>query len=293
MLCKNPYQSPAGLYGCGQCMPCRINRRRAWAWRIFLETYSHDASIFVTLTYNDEYLPRGGTLVPRHYQLFLKRLRRHVEPRRFRYFVVGEYGDKTERPHFHMCLFGLDYSNRDDIARAWSSGHDPLGFIHIGDVTLDSAQYCAGYVTKKLTSKSDPRLNGRHPEFARMSLRPGIGAPAMAILAKQLKRYKDVAMTEFGDVPLTLKIGKKNFPLHRYLRERLRNEMEFPDDYKKEVKSLVRYEESIELQNMLQSKIDDDPNSTATKKSVYLELKAQSFRNIESRAKIFDKGRRL
>ncbi|MEM2002484.1 MAG: hypothetical protein QXT77_07565 [Candidatus Methanomethylicaceae archaeon] len=274
-------------------MPCRINRRRAWAWRIFLETHSHDASIFVTLTYNDAHLPPGGTLVPEDYRNFLKRLRRYVEPRRFRFFCVGEYGEQTERPHFHLCLFGLDFGDRSNVVRAWSDRGDPIGFVHIGDVTLDSAQYCAGYVVKKLTSKSDPRLNGRHPEFARMSLRPGIGAPAMAILAKQLKRYKDVAMTEHGDVPLTLKIGKKDFPVHKYLRERLRKEMEFDDDYKKEVKSLVRYEESLELQSMLQSKIAADPRSTATQKSVYLELKAQSFRNVENRAKIFDKGRKL
>lgn len=38
-------------------------------------------------------------------QRFLKRLRSRLEPYRFRYFLVGEYGPEHFRPHFHLLLF--------------------------------------------------------------------------------------------------------------------------------------------------------------------------------------------
>lgn len=59
--------------------------------------------------------------------------------------------------------------------------------VHCGTLTPESATYVAGYVTKKLTKPGDPKLGGRHPEFARMSLRPGIGAGAMYDIGKAIQ----------------------------------------------------------------------------------------------------------
>lgn len=231
MLCKNPFQKGDALYPCGQCMPCRVNRRRVWTHRIMLEGLQHDTSAFVTLTYSDENMPSDGSLRPNDVQDWLKRLRRKMEPQRLRYYLVGEYGDTTHRPHYHAALFGFPTCSWgltrvgksrtsccaacDAVSTTWGFGH-----IQVGELTLKSAAYIAGYVTKKMTMNDDPRLNGRNPEFARMSLRPGIGGDAMWDMASTLMAFG--LDDSQPDVPAGLRHGARVMPLGRYLRRRLR-----------------------------------------------------------------------
>lgn len=225
MLCKNPYML-AGKYSnklssaipcpCGQCMPCRINRRRVWTLRILLESFMHQYNSFLTLTYAPEHMPAGGNLVPRDVQLFLKRLRKSV-PTKIRYFFVGEYGDITQRPHYHAALFGLPPTATDIIQDAWRQGH-----VLLGDLTPHSARYVAGYVTKKMTAKDDYRLNGRHPEFSRMSLRPGIGALAVPNILTALGNN----LNEHGDVPSSLHVHGKMMPMGRFILGKLREKVD-------------------------------------------------------------------
>lgn len=88
---------------------------------------------------------------------------------------------------------------------------------------MASANYIAGYVTKKMTSVSDERLQGRRPEFARMSLKPGIGARALEAVALAMMRSKlDQSMV---DVPTGLRHGAEVLRLGRYLRRKLREEI--------------------------------------------------------------------
>lgn len=231
MLCRNPYTSGAAAYPCGQCMPCRFNRRRIWTHRIFLEALQHSDNCFATLTYSDENLPPGGSLQPDDLTLFLKRLRYSIAPETFRYYAVGEYGTGTERPHYHVALFGFPNCRRgctyipragsrccaicDIVADTWG-----LGNILLGSLNQQSAGYIAGYVTKKMTSPDDARLEGRHPEFARMSNRPGLGYPALHEIASELLTYD--LHTSQDDVPQALRHGSKVLPLGRYLRRKLR-----------------------------------------------------------------------
>lgn len=231
MMCKNPYVGSEGLpFGCGQCMPCRFNKRRIWMHRIMLEAALYEDNSFVTLTYSDDNLPVGGTLVPEHYQQWLKRLRLKVAPSRFRFFLVGEYGDETQRPHYHAALFGFPTCVSGDtriscikrpchwcqlVRDTWGHGN-----IMLGRLEDDSAGYMAGYVTKKMTHKDDTRLNGRFPEFGRMSLKPGIGYDALWDIANTLFMYE--LDSTLDDVPFVLMHGQKTLPLGRYLRQRLR-----------------------------------------------------------------------
>ena len=189
MICKAPISVKGEVFRCGQCMPCRIKRRREWTHRLVLESLDHVESVFITLTYSDDNLPEDGSVCPRDTQLFMKRLRKRIDPRRVRFFLVGEYGDETQRPHYHAALFNYPKCRKGQsrynkkglnccewcqiIEDAWK-----LGNIYVGDLNAHSAQYIAGYTTKKMTKADDERLNGRHPEFARMSNRPGIGANA-------------------------------------------------------------------------------------------------------------------
>lgn len=220
MQCLKAFSKKGVSFGCGQCMPCRINRARLWTGRIVLEACSHEHASFVTLTYEDGKLPDGGTLVPRDLQLWLKRLRKRLKP--FRFFAVGEYGDRTWRPHYHVALFGIGRECALDIQNTWGNG-----FTDTGDLTPASARYIAGYTTKKMTSHDDYRLqSGIHPEFARMSLRPGIGASSIPSFATAFRdKSGRQFITHTGDVPSVFKVARRDFPIGRYLRERLRSEL--------------------------------------------------------------------
>lgn len=230
MLCRKPYTTSGGqVHGCGQCMPCRINRRRIWEHRIGLEAQQYDANAFVTLTYSDDKLPEGLTLRPPDVQAWLKKLRSRVAPSRFRFFLVGEYGDESERPHYHAALFGFPaccygqsrYSERrntccywcDLVRDTWGHGH-----VFLGTLEADSTRYICGYVTKKMTAKDDDRLGGRYPEFMRCSLRPGIGHSSLWEVADVLMRYNLASI----DVPDSLAHGRSKKMLGRYLRSSLR-----------------------------------------------------------------------
>lgn len=193
----------------------------------------HSDSCFLTLTYNDESLPTGATLNPKHLQDFLKRFRKAILPLKIRFFAVGEYGDESQRPHYHLAVFGYPTCSYGQTRSFKLSSGRPCcqtcslvqncwgkGQIYLGLLEQKSAQYIAGYVTKKMTRYDDPRLNGRNPEFARMSLRPGIGADAMHQLASDILQL-DLESTQ-PDVPSALRHGKKLLPLGRYLRRKLR-----------------------------------------------------------------------
>ena len=168
MLCIQPIEVGSALRPCGQCMNCRINHKRKWTSRILMESMFHKRSIFVTLTYNDKTVPLDEdgqpTLVPKHLRNWLKRLRKahqHIGPVRF--FGVGEYGDKTQRPHYHAILFGVDLDAEQMICDTWNNQDEPRGFISISELTSERAAYTAQYTTKKMTRDGDIRLGRRHP----------------------------------------------------------------------------------------------------------------------------------
>lgn len=187
------------LRPCGQCMSCRIANSKQWALRCIHESMVHDENSFLTLTYNDENLPDDGSLDKRHFQKFMKKLRNKVD-HPIRYFACGEYGDNTFRPHYHLCLFGHDFKDKEPIKaerhRFQTGQHHVLyksdqlasiwgkGFCTVGDLTFESASYVARYVIKKIKGTSPEavrrfkeRYGDKLPEFALMSRMPGIGKP--------------------------------------------------------------------------------------------------------------------
>jgi hypothetical protein len=96
---------------CGQCIGCRLERSRQWAMRCLHESSLYDRNAFVTLTYDDEHLPPGGSLNYPDFQRFMKRLRKNSKSP-IRFYMGGEYGESTLRPHFHVCLFGYDFPDK-------------------------------------------------------------------------------------------------------------------------------------------------------------------------------------
>jgi len=182
---------------CGQCIGCRLERARQWSVRVMHEASMHDSNYFITLTYDDDHLPSDGSLTYRHFQLFMKKLRKKYAGVRF--FMCGEYGERFRRPHYHACMFNLylpdlvlfsDSRHKlytsESLSALW-----PYGFVTVGDVTFESACYVASYTMKKVTGpaaadhyRSVNPFTGEVfdivPEFVRMSLKPGIGASWIA-----------------------------------------------------------------------------------------------------------------
>lgn len=189
--------------------------------RILLESYCHGSSAFVTLTYGPDNCPQS--LRPPDTQGWIKRLRRRFEPQKLRFYLVGEYGDRFSRPHYHAALFGYPTCSGGPVRsgvcecvacsvvrQSWGFGH-----VFVGRLEPRSARYIARYTLKKLTSVTDPRLAGRHPEFSRMSRRPGIGVAAMWDVASVLLQYPSKA------TPTALLHAGKALPLGRHLHSKV------------------------------------------------------------------------
>lgn len=300
LLCKSPYMKGVIPCGCGQCKPCLINRRRTWTHRLMLEAFTHEENAFVTLTYEKE--PEGATLVPSDVQEWLKRLRFRIAPRRVRYYLAGEYGETTERPHYHVALFGYPTCSRGRTEHRLSTCCEPCntikttwghGGVDLGELELKSAQYIAGYVTKKMTNPNNPRvrawLKGRHPEFSRMSLRPGIGAFAMDQVVASIKTV-DGLVKSLDDVPNFLQHGMKKLPLGRYLRRQLREKLgRSKDTPRAAIETFL-----AELQGLRQQFLQENsdlPSAFKDPKSQFMKENVQRFRNFEAREKIFGQQR--
>ncbi|AXH77073.1 MAG: replication initiator protein [Microviridae sp.] len=221
---------------CGQCIGCRIDRSRQWALRCVHEAKLHKENCFVTLTYDDEHLPPADTLLKTDLQYFFRKLRKSGV--NFRYYACGEYGDISQRPHYHAIIFGHQFlkdrkrhstaKNGDvvyiseSLNKLWGNG-----YCTIGSFNYSSAAYVARYCMKKQMGKD--AINHTNytrvdvdsgvlyqvaPEFALMSLKPGIGSG-------WYDKYKSDA---FPSDFLTHQ-GKKH-PVPRYYTEKLKKEDE-------------------------------------------------------------------
>jgi len=181
---------------CGQCIGCRLEKSRQWAIRIMLENQMSSNSKFITLTYNQQHLPKNQSLNKQHITLFLKKLRKHLTKQKIsiRYYQCGEYGTLNNRPHHHAIIFinggtshlkqqlfededfigssdGQNLYTSKTLEKIWG-----MGYVTLGSVTFESAGYVARYCTKKITgSKAKHHYGDKLPEYATMSRRPGIG----------------------------------------------------------------------------------------------------------------------
>lgn len=238
MLCYKPIIiTGIGEVGCGKCLHCGINRQRVWASRILLETLYNPPAVFVTLTYDDlraVWDDRDRTILEKaHIRNYWKRVRKmlpDVDKRTFRYFVVGEYGDRTMRAHYHAAIFGLDYAHWDKLAYQWD-----YGFIKFDEMNPARAAYIAGYTVKKMTKADHVRLDGRPPEFARMSTgreagQGAIGTSAVkALAAPYMTRKGAAAIAEYGDISTCWRHEGRIWPLGRYIANRIRKEVGIPE----------------------------------------------------------------
>lgn len=213
---------------CGQCMACRIRYKQTWASRILIESQYHAASIFITLTYDDDHYPANGQLNKKVLQDWLKRYRFAIGERRIRYYACGEYGERSGRPHYHAVIFGADVSDEEIICQTWNQG-----YVQVSDLTPARAEYVAKYTTKVLTSESSSQ-DGHVKEFSLMSRRPGIGSQLVEKLVEASRKHgfalssfhtyespENQTPTIFQD---SFRMNGRLYPIGRYLKTKLKTE---------------------------------------------------------------------
>lgn len=244
---------------CGDCIGCRLEYARQWAVRMSHEASLYKENCFITLTYRNKDLPKGGSLCKRDMQLFMKRLRKKNEGKEIRFYGCGEYGPRFSRPHYHIILFNHDFSDKilyksgqartgrndvhdhrrfsiytsKELEKTWKKG-----FTSIGEVTFESAGYVARYCTKKITGKNkEKHYRDKEPEFALMSRMPGIGY-------EWLKKYRsDIYPKDYFHLD-----GKKMRPVKYYDRKLMR-----------ELSDKGRYEEYEKIKERRKAKAIDHP----------------------------------
>jgi len=178
--------TPDYRIGCGKCAGCSAQKSMEWAIRMAHESQEHERNCFVTLTYANA----PDKINREDPQKFIKRLRHHTS-KPIRYFLTGEYGEKTHRPHYHAILFGEDflggaYDINDQLYgnqvldRIWRHGN-----VALSEFTLATAMYVAGYVNKKI---GDPDT------FSIMSKYPPLGQTWVQKNADNLRRLEKVVL---------------------------------------------------------------------------------------------------
>lgn len=198
---------------CGQCVGCRLDYSRQWAVRCVHESRLHDKNCFITLTYDDDHVPWSSltgeqTLVKKHHQDFLKRLRKRFADEKIRFFLCGEYGELTHRPHYHAILFGFDFPDKqlkyfsngcryytsDILDSVWKMGN-----TLISDVNFDTCAYVARYIMKKVKGEDAVRYyDGIEKDYVCMSRRPGIAHDWFEQYSDDIYPHDEVIMYRKG-----------------------------------------------------------------------------------------------
>lgn len=191
---------------CGKCIPCLMNKRGEWSFRLEQEHRVSKSAHFVTLTYDPKHIRTNSSLDKRDLQLYLKRLRKKDGTTRVRYYAVGEYGTHGGRPHYHILLFN---SVEQHIRQAWRDCKgQAIGIVHVGLVAPASVAYVTKYIIQK-----DSYPEGLEKPFATMSRAYGIGA-----------HYLSDDMVDWhriGDRNYTVRPGNERGRLPRFYRDKI------------------------------------------------------------------------
>lgn len=153
------------LVPCGTCMACRVNKKTFWTNRIAYDVMYYNrlgfGSTFAGLSIDDNHLNSCRSVVKEDLQKVIKRLRFH-SPIKFKHFSIGEYGDDSQRPHYHSILIGLPTEiSKEVLRKSWD-----YGFTTAEPVTSGRIRYVVDYLdcTSKESKDTFERL-GVTPPF--------------------------------------------------------------------------------------------------------------------------------
>lgn len=191
---------------CGKCHSCRKQKANAWRLRLNSEFEKYPNSVFITLTFNNEYLRRFKYEPNRAVRLWLDRIRKRLG-KQVRHFVIGEYGETTNRFHYHGILFDVpDNFTVDTLSETWQ-----YGFCYIGWCTKKTITYILKYITKVDDS-------GKTVKIPRIVASKGLGVHFV-------EQYRNEPLKTRKMPFLTVGNGAK-IPLPRYIKQKMFDEDE-------------------------------------------------------------------
>lgn len=215
--------------------------------------YQHLESLFSTFTYDEDHVPWAEdpdtgeirqTLRKSDLTTFLKHLRKTLAREQdsstlssssstlsqVRYIARGEYGTKTERPHYHVIFFGLAAGYEETIDKLWKHG-----FTSTRQADSTNIRYTVKYLMKDNLGRDSIRLFGREPSYTVHSKQPPIGATAVPGLATALRGSVHIAVEGSSeDIPLLCKQGPfdyrvridgKTYPIDRTMVKEIKKYM--------------------------------------------------------------------
>ncbi|QCS36805.1 replication initiation protein [Tortoise microvirus 8] len=140
-------------------------------------------------------------------QNYMKRLRKKLSiyNRKIRYYVVGEYGTKTNRPHYHLIVFGVNQDDFNLFNSEWY--HGSIRYDEVTDASIN-------YILKYHVDRNEHLDIQPVKPFALMS--KGIGR----VYIDKMKSYH----RNSGDMLVTVYGSKKRMP--RYYKERMFSSLE-------------------------------------------------------------------
>lgn len=180
------------LVPCGKCSECLNARSKLYALRCLMEARMHKEVCSLILTYDNDHLG-DNVLNYKHVTTFFKRLRTYVSRRYgkigLKFFVTGEHGEKRDRMHWHMMIFGWkpdkereqfdSYESKSQKNQRWMSlklqEFWEQGYVDVTDFDETHAFYIARYVQKKFVKGSDLDSTIRQTMREVKHCSPGLG----------------------------------------------------------------------------------------------------------------------
>lgn len=256
----HPWKQPV-VKSCGKCESCR----RQHVTRIATACEQHmrleSASCYLTLTYDEEHLPENGTLVKKHVDRFIDALRKWIavnkdDPKwnkayfgnhqgKFKRVVSGEYGSKTDRPHYHLFIMGFDFPDKEPLPfkkdgkqlfRSKILQHYwPYGTVDYKNADPGAAKYVIKYAMKE-------KLHGKeyHEQYEQRGLALPFVSVSQGIGAEYAQKYQE----ELFRNGTFISDGKEVALNRRQLQQLARIDPERTEQYKEERRK-KQLEESI------------------------------------------------
>lgn len=200
--CGKKYQA---FVPCGVCPECIKDKQNEYVIRSVEEAMKTGNVWFITLTYSNDTVPvkfdedceiideETGEVTYEEYLTlnnkditnWKKRVRRSIEYHEkrkldFSYLICGEYGPRTNRPHYHGLLIGLDDSDVMKFKLDWEKHHGFTCFKHVSKLEVDRvAAYTAKYICKQRELENPAVFDGK-VEKPRKITSYGYGMPTKA-----------------------------------------------------------------------------------------------------------------
>jgi len=182
---------------------------------------------FMTFTYSDESLPDGNTLKKQAFRQWLNNAQKDPHIGLFRYYAVGEYGDRNGRAHYHLALFPQHPAQAVALESRWRKRY---GLTHKAEINHARAAYLAQYTTKKLTGTTSRKEN-QEPEFRISSRNPPLGS---TFVEKTANHYLSTPagrhiLEARGDVERTFRLDNRIYPIGDWALKKIRQKCGIPE----------------------------------------------------------------